>query len=189
MFRKLYELYLTKEAACIYANYNDTGKFHFGKIVAVNESEVAIQTVTPDGEMDGIVVIGIDCINRVETNSQYVEKMKKLCYEESFLLSKLQIGNKHIAKNVLLQAFKDNYAVSIELMNSGQNDVVGIVKCIDDTVCSVEQYDEYGFIDGEAYFLLRDITKIAVLSQDEKIIMRLIERNQAKKTGDGLRKP
>lgn len=180
MLKILYELCSSKRAACIYANYNDTSKFHFGTIIAINDEEIAIQTILPDGEMDGIVVIGVDCINRVETNSQYVEKMKKLCPDTSVCLRNLQIDNRQIMKSILLFALKKSQVVSIELINSGYNDVVGVIRSIKDKECMVEQFDEYGCADGESHFYLKDITKIAILTQEEKIIMRLQEN-----TGDG----
>ena len=192
MLKILYELCLSKEMACIYTNYNDTSKFHFGTIIAVNEEEIAIQTISPDGENDGIVVIGTDYINRVETNSQYIEKMKKLCAGDSLFLNDLEIDNNNIINSILLFAFKEKEVVSIELIDSGYNDVIGIIEEIDDIECKIKQFNEYGYVDGELYFRVNDITKVAVLTQDEKRIMRLKKINyqgntegKTEQSGDG----
>lgn len=189
MFNTLCKLHLSKEMACIYADSNDTSKFHFGTIIAVLENEVAIQMISPDGENDGIIVIGINNINRIETNSQYVEKMKKLYVSRSMPINELQIVDESIIKSVLLFAFKEKQVVSIELLDSGCYDVVGIIKTIDAVECSIKQFDEYGYVDGNACFRIRDITKMAVSTQDEKRIMRLTEinarKNTGKNTGDG----
>lgn len=42
MLKVLFELCSTQHAACIYTNYNDMNKFHFGFVLAVNEKEIAI---------------------------------------------------------------------------------------------------------------------------------------------------
>lgn len=177
MLKILNELYQSQDMACIYADYNDTSKFHFGTIMAVNEEEIAIQMISPDGENDGIVVISITNINRVETNSLYVQKMKKLCAGGSLFLNDLEIDNNNIINSILLFAFKEKEVVSIELIDSGYNDVIGIIEEIDDVECKIKQFNEYGYVDGELYFRINDITKVAVLTQDEKRVMRLKKIN------------
>ena len=177
MKKILYELYSTKKMACLYSNGADTSKFHFGTVIAINEEEIALQLISPDGDDDGITVIGINNIIRVELDGQYAEKMKKLYAKSLSSIDSPKIENDNITNSILLLAKKERYVVSIELMDSGYNDIVGIVEDIDDIQCKIKQYDEYGYMDGISYCFVNDISKLTFLTQDEKRIMRLIKAN------------
>ena len=187
MLKIFKELYTNQTLSCIYANCNDTSKFIFGKIIAIGKQQIAIQMITPDGDDDGISVIFLNNVNRVEINSQYVRKMEKLYFPKTAPNYDLQINNDNVIMGVLIFAFKQNEIVSIELIDSGYNDIMGIIEEIDDIECKVQQYDEYGNKDGVVYFLISDISKVSVLTQSEKRVKRLTRHKGDKRsrTGDG----
>lgn len=173
MLKILFKLCLAKEFASIYTNYQDMSKFHFGCILAVNDKEIAIKLISPDGEDDGICVMNVENVFRVETDGQYLNKMKKLCSNSVVTLCDLSIDNDNILMSVLSIAATDKQIISIELLDSGYNDIVGMVEKIEDGECMVKQIDEYGNEDGYSYISIKDITKISYCTQDEKRIMRL----------------
>ena len=81
-------------------------------------------------------------------------------------------------KDALLSiALKTKEIVSIELANSGFNDVVGFVEEKNDGYSKIRQIDEYGFEDGYSYIRVNDITQISYSSQDEKRILKLWKIN------------
>lgn len=174
MFRILHELYTSQKSACLYTNFNDINKFHFGTIAAVNDEEVAIQMITPYGDDDGIIIMNIDNVYRIETNCKYVEKMKKLCSNKQLPSYEFFSENNSIKISSLLFAFNKELVVSIELLDSGYNSIVGLIKMIEDNKCKIQQVDEYGNLDGISYIRIKDITKLSFLTQDEKQIMDLV---------------
>lgn len=178
MLKILFDLYSTKSYAGIYTNFQDMSKFHFGNIIAVNEKEIAIHMISPDGEDDGISVMNVDNVIRVETNGQYSEKMKKLCngcFPSSYNLS---VKDNNILMSVLLLSFNEKQIVSIELLDSGYNDIVGFVEAVENGECMIKQIDEYGYEDGYSYVSINDITKVSYSTQDEKRMMRLWSFNK-----------
>lgn len=180
MLKILYELYSSQKAASIYTNSNKTDKFNFGNIAAINDREIAIHLITPDGEDDGLTVMSVDKVFRIETDGQYSEKMKKLCSasENTVCPSNFPIDNSNITESVLLSASEKNLLVSIELLDSGYNDVIGYIENITDGECMVRQIDEYGYADGYSYVAIKDITIISCHTQDEKRIMKLQQLNE-----------
>ena len=178
MLNILKDLYSTKEAVSIYTNQNDINKFHFGTVLAVNEREIAIHMISPDGEDDGIIAMDVNNIFRVEQKGQYKDKMEKLCSSNVFPAYDLEVTDGRIIEAVILLAFKEKAVLSIELLNSGFNDIVGFVEAIDSTECKILQVDEYGRADGVSHVFTDDITNVTVLSEDEKRIQRLWELNQ-----------
>lgn len=173
MLRILSELRRSQKMVSIYTDYQETNKFHYGVVIALNEKEIAIQMLSPDGESDGIIVMDAENVFRVEENGQYDEKMKKLCPNNPLPLFNEALDENEIFESLLSIASIEKSIISIELVDSGYNDIVGFVEEIEDGMCKVKQVDEFGYEDGFSFFLIRDITKITYLSQDEKRLMRL----------------
>ena len=55
----------------IYSNFDDTEKFIYGKVLCVNEDEVLIYMLSPNGDYDGILVQQTADIFRVEYGGDY----------------------------------------------------------------------------------------------------------------------
>lgn len=178
MMKILCDLYKSKEVASIYTNDQDTDKFHYGKVLAVNENEIAIQMISPDGNDDGIISLAVECVFRVDIGGQYAQKMEKLYSEDSLPDYTNLVDNDNIFMSLLSSAMKYKQIVSLELINSGYNDIVGVVEEIKDNECIVKVIDEYGNEDGLSYVLFTDITKIAYSTEDEKRMMLLYKPNK-----------
>lgn len=74
-----------KIPSCIYTDYNNTDKFHFGYVLAVNEQNIAIHMISPDGDDDGIIVMDTEKVIRVDNENLYATKMEKLSSDKDFL--------------------------------------------------------------------------------------------------------
>ena len=176
MFSILSNLHRQQKMASFYMNFEDMTKFFYGKIIAINESECAIYMLSPDGNYDGIVVKSIDDVIKIEIDGQYEEKMKKLMLLSSKdRCEEYQLDEDNITKSLLKYAANAQTIVSIELLHSGNNDVVGNVLAIEDTVCILRNIDAYGNEDGKTYIRLQDITQLVCASQDEVRISRLLK--------------
>ncbi len=174
MIKKLYSLCENKEKVSLYTDYNESNNFSFGTILAVNDAEIAINMLTPDGEDDGIKVIDTESVFKVEEKGQYHEKMEKLCSMHNPVTYSFNIIDDDIMKSAVLFALNEERIASIELRDSGYFDVVGYVKSVDSDDCEIQVIDEYGYEDGICYISLYDITSIQTCSQDEKRIEKLI---------------
>lgn len=156
----------------IYSNSNDMSKFIYGRIISVNEDYIAIYMISPDGDFDGILVKQVDEVVRVEVGGQYDEKMKKL------LLSCELPAFDHIFcdnffESLLQVAVKTKKIVSIELMNSGYDDVVGYAEELNRETCTIKQVDSYGHSDGVSIIAIDRISQISYDSQNEQRILKL----------------
>ena len=175
MIKVLTELCSQKKMVSVYTDYNSVNKFYFGFIVAVNENEVAIHMISPDGEDDGIFVMNVNKIFRIETDGQYAKKMAKLCLNNPIFPNYFTVSDDDIMNSAISYAYDKRYVISIELNDSGFYDVVVIVVSIDDKKCKIKQIDEYGYEDGYSYVDITYVTTATVMSQDERRIKRLWE--------------
>ena len=178
MLKILYELCSSKSIVSLYTDYQDMSKFHFGTVLAVNGKEIAIHMITPDGEDDGISVMNVEDVVRAEVGGQYAKKMEVLCSDQSLSDYKIEIKDDNILISVLSYAISNEQLISIELLDSGHNDIVGFAKIMPGGECIINQVDEYGFEDGVSYVSINDITMITLLSQDEKRIAKLWKLNK-----------
>lgn len=173
MLRILKELCLSKKTASIYTNYNTPTKFYYGVVLAVNDEEIAIYMISTDGKDDGIVAQSIDDVIRVELDGLYEEKMRKLCSINPPIDFDVTLDNNNIIKSLLDLALETKKIVSIELVDSGYDDVVGFVDEIDNGRCKIKVIDEYGYEDGYSYFLIKDVTQVSYATETEKRILNL----------------
>ena len=146
----------------IYTNRDDYDKFSAGYVLDVSEEELLIKHLTPNGEFDGYSVRKTDSVYRVESNSLYLDKVKKLfeLKKESASLPDIDT-NEDILLNTIKFAMNNNFVVTICI---GENacDITGYIKNINDGNIKILQISEYGQNDGETIFLLQDILKICV---------------------------
>jgi len=168
MFQVLMNLCEKQKYACIYANLEERTKFIFGQITAVNEDEVAIRMLTPNGEEDGIVAKQVTDIIRLETDCRYAESMIKLSNTIKKQLKMYPLQQEHIFFSLLTFAQKNRRVVSIEILNSGLDDIVGFIEQCSEEICTVLQVDQYGREDGYSFVALSDITQISCDSEEER---------------------
>lgn len=177
MLKILEELYDSREAACIYSNYEKTDSFHVGVIVALNNDIIALKLISPYGKDDGIEVFDVEDIFRVETGGKYLEKIKKLCTDNSIYEFDEKIDEQNIIKSVLSIAYYKREIVSVELVNSGYTEIQGFVESINDDECNFKQIDDYGYENGTSYVKISNITQISYAREEEKRILKLWETN------------
>ena len=109
-------------------------------------------------------------------NSEFVGLPRLVC--TVYPKYELTFGDDGIKNAVLSFAKKEGQIVSIELSNSECDDAVGFVESFDEEICCIKAVDEYGIDDGISYVNYEDITRIVLMSYDEKRLMRLWRYNQ-----------
>ena len=76
--------------------------------------------------------------------------------------------------SVIKCAIQNHKIVSIELLESGNTDIVGIVDSMRGELVSIQQINEYGEDDGKVFIKINTITQLSLESEDEKILSRLL---------------
>lgn len=111
-------------------------------------------------------------------DGQYDEKMKKLCPNFDDLISKTPIDfeNGNALFSIMLEALRTGKPISVELLDSGVDSVIGQVTAVNEKICTVRQIDEYGCYDGIAYVNVPDITQVSYASADNSILLLLMTK-------------
>lgn len=176
MKEKLFELQKQNKNVLIYS-CEDSNKFLYGKLLSVNEIEFALLMYTPCGKYDGIIVKSIEDITRIEYDGQYDRKMQKVLLR-NIEAENYCIDDSLITSSILELSLKLNKIASIELLDSGYDDVVGFVDEISDNKCTIKLVDEYGYEDGYSFILISDITQVMFDGERENLFQKLWQINK-----------
>ena len=160
----------------IYTDRAKTSKFTFGSVLNIDKHYFALHMLTTDGQDDGLLIQPIERVYRIEQDGQYAAKMKKLAVHDTGVHYQLEDGA-NLIQAALLAAKKNGWIVSIELLDSGYNDVVGFVQAVQPELCTICLVDAYGYDDGTATIRRQDITQVVCNSADEQRILRLWKVN------------
>ncbi len=154
MYSKLEELKKRDTYVSVYTVNDDADKFWFGKIEALDEDDLLLQLYGVTGMPDGLKLLPLDDVIRVEYDDKYAERMKKL------------IGNMDsvptgIAEPVLESTVEycknAGRVASFGLSEQDEEEVTGVVEAVTDGIVTVRQIDCYGEEDGYTSFRISDI--------------------------------
>lgn len=164
------EKFKNKQPICIYQHSSE--KFAYGRIIALDETDAAIYLISPAGNYDGVIVVRVDSITRIEHGGLYCERMSKLISDNE--LDRFPYvytsGSNSICEWILGLSAKNQKVVSIEILDSGYDDITGIVKNIEDDCVCLQIIDKYGNPDGNAWAAIEDITQIAFSTETETTV-------------------
>ncbi|MDP2813508.1 MAG: hypothetical protein Q8N92_03570 [Erysipelotrichaceae bacterium] len=74
---------------------------------------------------------------------------------------------------LLTYAFETKKVVTIELIDSDNNDAIGFVEQINDKCCTVSMLNDYGEEDGVSIFNVSDISHLSCGGDDELVLKQL----------------
>ena len=170
------------EIVLIYSDFNDMNKFDAGKIVRIFEKEVLLAHYLPNGNYDGFKVIAIENIVKIEMNSLYSNKIKLLAQYHNTKHETINRFEKNGFLTLLRYAKEFGKVVSVEMMDSGRNDIIGFVTRFDEKNCLFDQVDDYGNVDGQAIIDVSDISYLACDGDDENTIqiMNKLKKQEGK---------
>lgn len=77
MYSELLKAFQSNKNCSFYTD-DECDKFIYGKIIALNEDEVAIQMYNTDGTCDGVIVKTVSDFFRIEYDSKYNQKWRNL---------------------------------------------------------------------------------------------------------------
>lgn len=178
MISILKNLCKTRELSEYYVN-GETNTFDVGIAVSLNDREFAFQSYTKNGEWDGIIAFMAEDVFRVQTQSQYIETVKKLIGDICISQIANEIDENDIFGSLLRIALNRKEIVSIKLMDNTEIDFSGFVESIDEDDCKIRIIDEYGNYDGFGFVRISDITEMSYMCAYDQQRMKLWKINQS----------
>lgn len=175
MYNLLNELRNNKILVSVYTDMNNDEYFAVGYIIALTEKDVLMLNIGLYGEFDGYSVIKIVDIYRIEKESKYINKIRKLCNINFNEIFKIDITDDLLMD--LLNAAIYRHSIVIFSINNNDNTIMGYVDKVKDNCIYVLQIDEYGEDDGYTIFSC-DIIFKAVMEDTEGVkVDRLYKKN------------
>ena len=102
--------------------------------------------------------------------------MEILMRKQNFAEKEIHIDDEDVLVSALRCAMEAKTPVSIELVDSGNDNVTGYVTGISDVICEIDCFDFYGEHEGKSYMRLDDITQLCFESSDEQVLKMLSEQ-------------
>lgn len=160
MYELLKKFIRSNTLIAVYSDRNNYESFAVGYVYRLCDDKVIILNVGVHGEFDGYSVYYVNDIYRIEKDSKYLEKIKKL--KNWDISDVFGIDNEDDCfKAVLVTALKTSTIIVIDCCDSGF-EVRGYVKEVSDTIVRLMQITEYGEQDGETAIRVDDINRIMI---------------------------
>ena len=109
-------------------------------------------------------------------SSEKVTRMAFSLWNECNYDSIEDFENGNALFSIMLDALRTEKPISVELLDSGVDSVIGQVTAVNEKICTVRQIDEYGCDDGIAYVNVPDITQVSYASADNSILLLLMTK-------------
>lgn len=158
----------------IYTNVGEDN-FSLGFVLAFNENYLLLQSVSPYGEESGIYLYCINEIVKVETNTLYCKKIKKLISIKNTKFPKYKNINEDFMLWLLQNSKTYSKIIQVQLLQSNCCDVMGIVKELTNDTCLIAKIDHYGFKDGISEIKIADISSIKYDDIESRDLERFIK--------------
>lgn len=139
------------------------------------DNEIILNHYLSNGKYDGYIVKQISDIYKIETDSKYVRKIKILSEINKAKHDQLCRVKESGFLSLLTYAYETKKVVTIELIDSGDNDATGFVQQIDDKYCTISMLDQYGENDGTVIFEIRNVSNLSCDGNDEAILKQLYD--------------
>lgn len=164
-----------KKLVSLYSNVESKDAFNVGFIVDYDSKFLLLNSISEYGKYDGILLIYIDDIFRIDIDSNYENKLLRLLNNKEITNYKFKKIGSCIEK-LFNYAKENNSIISISFFDSDyKSDVIGKVKSYNTNLVEICCYDEYGKVDGISYINISEINYASLDSLDEKMITNLIK--------------
>jgi hypothetical protein len=165
-----------RDIVLLYTDKEQSQKFSAGIIMEIFDDAVIIGHYLPNGRYDGYIVKRIDDIYRIEDGSKYANKIQVLSLINGAKHDPLTRINEDAFTTVLYYAYETKRVVTIELFDSGNNDVTGLIERINEGYCTISMLNEYGESDGVSTFAIKNISHLSCDGDDENVIQQLHQK-------------
>lgn len=161
----------------VYGDAENTSRSAIGYVGKVSNDCFLLYETSSYGFYDGYTVRQTDSILQINQDSEYIKKIEKLYNIHNKYHLEVDSTEENLFLALLQFAKKNDFVVSVELVNSGLDDVQGLIQSIDGNSIIITRINEFGHTDGSACINLADITYISC-DRDEEQAIRLLMNNK-----------
>lgn len=178
MIRDILEEFLNhQQLIFLYNRYDSPSNFCAGFLVGLDEKYCIVEAVTPEGRYDGYNFFLIENIERVAYGGQYAEKLEILMQKEHWISAKYSF-HPDFLESILEYSLEYQKVLSIELSNSREKDIIGLITQITPGFCEIQCVDSYGHQDEVCVLSTENITKVCCDDEDCRMLQTLMNRNK-----------
>lgn len=171
----------TKKLVSIYMDSEKTNSFSVGYILNIEDDKLIIAHISPEGFYDGYSGTFISNIFRMDTESQYINKIFQLFHLHAN--PSFYPFNENQETDCFLKlidfAKKNKLVVSIETYDSGYDDIQGYINSYSPDSISISLLNEFGGENGFSVVNLDAVSEITCDSSTE-VTLKLLHQNQKK---------
>lgn len=170
MMALLNEFIGKKQVIELYSDPLHTDKFSAGYILAVSSEDVIMAHIAPNGVYDGFMLKKANDIFRVDTLGEYDSTLQKLYTIQSQTHPKFRATSNNLVISFLDFAKSHHYVTTIQLFDSGLDDIQGFVEDVDDNIVIIGKVTIYGEDDGRSSVRIDNISFLTCDSDNEHAI-------------------
>lgn len=151
----------------LYTDCNDADSFHVVFILNISEDKILECNIGPHGEFDGFSSELIDDVCRIETDTLYLLKIKRLM-AKNFKKEEKRIKTKENQDfySSLLDFSLENKCIATIYLENADVPIIGYIRKIDKKNVLVDQISEMGDFNGNVVINEADINKIMINDMD-----------------------
>lgn len=148
---------------------NSSTEFMFGRILAYDELFAAVYTISSTGFFEGITVIPIRDISKIEFGGQSAKNIYEIISESEYQRFKHSFIDHDIRRLLLEASMSYRILLSIRFLQSGSDNITGVVENISDNF--VEMYVNYDndFYSHKECYSIDDITWISCKVEKDNV--------------------
>lgn len=179
MKKFLQRLLAAKKSVRLFAEEGDSTSFVDGYLVRVCDEYVLLFSVDEDGVFDGYCLKRIENIFRADTDSQYLQALKKTI-ERQEIIDPFGAADLTL-KDVFCHLAKEKILCSVELFDDAETKTYGFIKDVSETAVVMNEIDRYGKDDGSVCIRTENVTTVCFGSKREQKRFELLVRSSEEK--------
>ncbi|MCL2062247.1 MAG: hypothetical protein FWH03_06465 [Firmicutes bacterium] len=162
----------------IYLNDNDSSDLiDIGFFIAQDDEYAVFQCVSHDGLAGGFLLIKIETIWNLQSNTVTCQGLQKLIKYHKTTFENLSFKTKNLKKEFLTLAKDTRGIVGIELRDSDSIDLFGFIESISDDYVTTLEITTDGYPDGNGQCRFFEITKVSMNANKHRKYKLLFEIN------------
>lgn len=165
-----------KQIVSLYTNMEDMSRFTAGFVLAVSDEHVLLNSVGTTGADDGLYLLSLDLIYRIDLGGAYENKLYKLRARlKQSVRSFVSEQDMNLLESFCQYAYNNSFAVSFLLFDDDNYSVSGFINSIKDNAIGIKCLSDYGKPNGITFIKRESIMKATCDSEFERIIKYLSE--------------
>ena len=169
--KEIEECKLNNEIAGFYFNESKLNSLFIGYVDMVKDNVIRIRAVSPEGLDDGYILRRLSDIIKIERNTLYLKKIKKIAENLHYLEKNIEINDTEEENDLLtdtLKTAKEKKLLITLYFDEDKSTLTGYVKELGDEEIKISVIDEYGIEDGEHTVTIDIIDQIDINSLDNR---------------------